>query len=232
MANKPLEEKNREIRKRIVNLTDVRFAPLSNSMYLQPLRMHYIQDGKKKIWDFMKAYDSVVILIFNRSRKKLVFVKQFRPASYCACIPINKRRGKVVDLQQYPPTLGLTIELCCGAVDKDKSLIEIARDEVREECGYEVPLSTLNKIVNYTFVGSTTSKETLFYAEVTDEMNIHSEEAQSKGELIEVIEMSINEVNNYITSDEVESPPSLLNAVYWFLINKKHLYSKAEKSRL
>jgi UDP-sugar diphosphatase len=53
---------------------------------------------------------------------------------------------------------------------------------------------------------------------------ISGEGAVLENELIEVIEMSIDEVNNYITSKEVESPASLLNAISWFLINKKHLY--------
>jgi UDP-sugar diphosphatase len=151
MSNKSLIEKNRRVRERMINITEIRFARLSDSIYLQPHRIHYIQDGKQRIWDLTKAYDSVVILVFNTSRNKFVFVRQFRPASYCACLPKNERQ-QVVDLKKYPPTLGLTIELCCGAVDKDKTLAEIAQDEVREECGYEVPLSIFQKIVNYKYV--------------------------------------------------------------------------------
>lgn len=35
-----------------------------------------------------------------------------------------------IDLVKYPPNLGITTELCGGKVDKDKSLVEIAREEV------------------------------------------------------------------------------------------------------
>lgn len=35
-----------------------------------------------------------------------------------------------IDFEKYPPNLGITTELCAGIVDKDKSLVEIAREEV------------------------------------------------------------------------------------------------------
>lgn len=44
--------------------------------------------------------------------------------------------------------------------------------------------------------------------------------AASEGELIEVVELSIPEVKQYISSEEVESPPCLLYGVTWFLANK------------
>uniref|UniRef100_A0A8C0WZZ8 Uncharacterized protein n=1 Tax=Castor canadensis TaxID=51338 RepID=A0A8C0WZZ8_CASCN len=51
----------------------------ASSPYLRPLTLHYRQNGTQKSWDFMKTYDSVSILMFNSSRRSLVFVKQFRP---------------------------------------------------------------------------------------------------------------------------------------------------------
>lgn len=52
---------------------------------------------------------------------------------------------------QWPPaTAGVTYELCAGLVDKpDLSLEEIARQEVLEECGYNVPASKLKRITSY-----------------------------------------------------------------------------------
>lgn len=44
------------------------------------------------------------------------------------------------------PSLGLTIELCAGIVDKTKSLEEIASDEISEEVGFDVPAEKLEKI--------------------------------------------------------------------------------------
>lgn len=44
--------------------------------------------------------------------------------------------------------MGLTVEFCAGIVDKNKSLEEIAVDEVREECGYEVKVSDMQRIIS------------------------------------------------------------------------------------
>lgn len=49
-----------------------------------------------------------------------------------------------------PASAGVTYELCAGLVDKpDLSLEEIARQEVLEECGYDVPASKLKRITSY-----------------------------------------------------------------------------------
>ncbi|XP_011496306.1 PREDICTED: uridine diphosphate glucose pyrophosphatase-like [Ceratosolen solmsi marchali] len=225
MSSTPLEEQNKKIQKRMLNLTDVRIIPLPrDSKWLRPLQMIYVQDNMQKKWDLALSGDSVSIIIFNISRRKLIFVKQFRPAAFFACLP-NREKTKEIDLAKYPPMLGLTIELCSGVVDKDKPLVNIAQDEVQEECGYQAPTSAFQKILTYRSIGCAVSKQTLFYVEVTDEMNIHPGGGlESEGELIEIIEMSVEEVRNYINSEEVQSPASFLNGVSWFLINKKDRY--------
>lgn len=47
--------------------------------------MYYVQNGKEKNWDLLKVHDSVSIIILNKTRNKLVFVKQFRPGELCCC---------------------------------------------------------------------------------------------------------------------------------------------------
>ena len=37
-----------------------------------------------------------------------------------------------IDLEKYPPKLGVTIELCAGIVDKNIPLVDIAREEVSD----------------------------------------------------------------------------------------------------
>lgn len=62
------------------HLSDVRYGPLpEDSPYVKPLRVYFNQNGKERIWDIIKIPDSVSIVIFNVTRKVLVFVKQFRP---------------------------------------------------------------------------------------------------------------------------------------------------------
>lgn len=54
------------------------------------------------------------------------------------CDEFNKT-GKV-DYEKFPPKLAITMELCAGIVDKNISLADIAREELIEECGYNVPV--------------------------------------------------------------------------------------------
>lgn len=54
-----------------------------------------------------------------------------------------------IDLEKYPPKIGVTLELCAGIVDKDLPLVEIAREEVLEECGYDVPVERMEEIMTY-----------------------------------------------------------------------------------
>ena len=64
----------------------------------------------------------------------------------------EERDGKQVELidhNKYPGTLGVTHELCAGIVDKAKPVNEIAREEILEECGYDVPLEKLKRITGF-----------------------------------------------------------------------------------
>lgn len=54
-----------------------------------------------------------------------------------------------VDLQKFPPKIGVTLELCAGIVDKNKSWREIAREEVLEECGYDVAVERIEEVLTY-----------------------------------------------------------------------------------
>ncbi len=53
-----------------------------------------------------------------------------------------------MDWSKYPGELGMTFELCAGIVDKDLPLVEIAKEEVEEECGYRVPIENFEKVTS------------------------------------------------------------------------------------
>lgn len=62
------------------NISEIRYTSLpEDSPYVKPFRMYYVQDGKEKSWDLLKVHDSVAIIILNKTRNTLVFVRQFRP---------------------------------------------------------------------------------------------------------------------------------------------------------
>lgn len=60
-------------------------------------------------------------------------------------IPPKDRKG-TIDTVKYPPDLGFTVEFCAGIVDKNKPLDVIAKEEVLEETGYDVPVENMCKI--------------------------------------------------------------------------------------
>lgn len=201
------------------HLSNICFKPLTNSIYMKPLTMCFNLNGKERTWDLLEAHDSVLIIIYNISRNVFVLVKQFRPAVYYYAVP-PKERVDTIDVNKYPAELGVTIELCAGIIDKNLTPIEIAREEVLEECGYDVDISNLHHIASYpSSVGSNGSKQTAFYCEVTDDMKV-SEGGGVDDESIEVVEMTVSEVLNYISKKDMVSPPSFLFGIYWFVHNK------------
>lgn len=62
--------------------------------------------------------------------------------------------------------------------------------------------------------------QTLFYCEVTDDMKVAGGGGVDD-ELIDVIEMSIPEVQAYMKQEMVVSPPSFMFAMQWFLAKMK-----------
>ena len=71
----------------------------------------------------------------------------------------------------WPPASGgVTYELCAGLVDKpDLSLEEIARQEVLEECGYDVPAAKLKRITSYRWAARVELKSEGFTATSSNE---------------------------------------------------------------
>lgn len=72
-------------------------------------------------------------------------------AVYFASIPECDREMEI-DTSKYLPETGITLELCAGIVDKDLPLEDVAKIEVLEECGYDVPVSNLERIISYRYV--------------------------------------------------------------------------------
>ncbi|XP_020656429.3 uridine diphosphate glucose pyrophosphatase NUDT14 isoform X3 [Pogona vitticeps] len=212
------------------SVEDLSLGPCTASQYLRPFRLRYRQNGISKIWDFMRSHDSVSILIFNTSRQCFVVVKQFRPAVYMCEMeqkcPQNFERKKQETWNPLPNSLpasvGVTYELCAGIVDKPElSLEEIACREILEECGYEVPLATLKRITSYrSGVGVTGSKQTLFYAEVTDEMKASEGGGQpEEGELIEVVEIPLKDSMDFAYNESFPKTMGVIFSFMWFQTN-------------
>lgn len=65
-----------------------------------------------------------------------------------ATVEKNGEGVSVIDHNTYPGSLGITHELCAGIVDKDLPDDQIAKEEVLEETGYDVPVERFEKITS------------------------------------------------------------------------------------
>jgi len=180
------------------NIENFKLNPLVDPKFISTSFATYLQNGIKKDWEIVQAHDSVAILIYHKEYEKFILVKQFRPAVY-----VNNKDG-------------MSIELCAGIVDKDLTLQKIAQEEIEEECGYSVPLESVEKITSfYTSVGFAGSKQTLYYAEVDEGMKV-SDGGGVDGELIEVILLSIEDAKEFIYNENIVKTPGLMFSFMWW----------------
>lgn len=114
-------------------ITDVIIKPL-NSTVCKPFTMHYTQNGVKKSWDLLIVEDSVVVIVYNISRKVLLFQKLFKPAVYYGNVP-EEERNERIDTEKYPPDLGITYQFCSQAVKSGDDLVNAARKTVENAFG-------------------------------------------------------------------------------------------------
>jgi UDP-sugar diphosphatase len=175
-----------------------KLQPLVNAKFISTAFATYEQEGIQKSWEIVEAHDSVAILLYHKEKRSFVLVKQFRPAVY-----LNNDHG-------------MTIELCAGIVDKELSLVEIAKEEVEEECGYDIPLSNIQKITSFhTSVGFAGSKQTLYFAEVEESMKV-SEGGGVDHEQIEVAYLPIDEAKKFLYDESIAKTPGLMFAFMWW----------------
>ncbi|XP_030037704.1 uridine diphosphate glucose pyrophosphatase NUDT14 [Manduca sexta] len=209
------------------DLNEVYLSPLPDSPYVKPFRFNYTQNGKKKTWDLLEIHDSVAIIVFNITRRVMIFVKQFRPAVYYNCISRQDRESNNIDTKKYPASLGVSLEVCAGIIDKNMPVEQIAKEEVLEECGYDVKVTDLQKVLAYrSGVGVEGAVQYMFYCEVTDDMKTE----QGGGvddEIIEVVEKTIPEIEEMLQSQSIlPSPPSMVYALMWFIHHKADKFRK------
>ncbi|WP_324172203.1 NUDIX hydrolase [Sulfurimonas sp.] len=175
---------------------------LKNPKFVVPVKINYTQNGKQKEWEAVKTIDCVSILLYHKEKQAFILVKQLRiPVLYA-----NEEDG-------------MTYELCAGLIDKDASDVQIAKEEILEECGYDVPVENLQKITSfYPSVGISGTKQILYYAECDDGMKV-SEGGGLEEEEIEVIYLPINKAKEFMFDESYQKTPGLLMAFYWFFDN-------------
>ena len=122
-----------------------------------------------------------------------------------------------------PGSLGCTYELCAGIVDKQVPLAQIAKEEVLEETGYDVPVANLEFVNSYSSsLGHAGSCQTVYYCEVTEDMHIHQGGGNGhEGEMIDVVHMPMNEAMELVFDTEKTRSAGVCFGLLWFQHFKK-----------
>ena len=182
-----------------------KISALKNPQFVKPIAIEYEQDGVLKKWEAVITHDSVAILLYHQEKKAFVIVKQLR--------------APVLHATQ---TDGYMHELCAGIVDKEMPLVQVAQEEILEECGYDVPVDNLQKVSSFfTSVGISGSKQTLYYANINESMKIN-EGGGIEEEAIEVLYIPLHDAKKFLFDESFQKTPGMMMAFYWFFEKKLH----------
>ncbi|HHH19829.1 MAG TPA: NUDIX hydrolase [Campylobacterales bacterium] len=179
---------------------------LDETNYIEPVMLHYRQGEVEKRWEAVKSHESVAVLLYHKTKRAFVVVKQFRAPVY-------------MHHAEHP----CTYELCAGIVDKEASLKQIAKEEIDEECGYDVPLGDIHEITSFfTNVGISGAQQSLFFAMVDEEMQVHDGGGIHDEEIV-VEYILVEQCKAFIYDTSKAKTPGLMFAFYWFLENYPEL---------
>lgn len=187
-------------------IKDFKIGKLEDTKFIHPVKVTYNQNGIDKSWEAVRAHDSVAVLLYHEGKEAFLLVKQFRPPVY-----LNDKSKT------------FTYELCAGLVDKDKSLEQIVKEEIDEECGYEVDVNSIQKITSfYNNVGISGGCQTIYFTKINESMKIHSGGGINT-EQIETMYLPIKNCDEFIFDESKAKTPGLMFSFYWFLKNKDSL---------
>ena len=187
-------------------IENLEISALEDTKFIKPLKVTFNLNGKRKTWEAVRSHDSVSILLYHMQKNAILLVKQFRVPVY-----LNDKSQT------------FTYELCAGLVDKEKSLEEIAIEEIDEECGYEVNKKDIQKVTSFfTNVGISGAKQHLYFAKIDESMKIH-DGGGVNDEQIELYFLPINSIDEFIFDESKAKTPGLIFSLYWFLKNKNEL---------
>lgn len=183
------------------HITNMSLQECVDSLYVKPKRIYYNENGINKTWDFIQSLDSVAIILHRLDIDALVVVVQFRPPVY-----VNGQND------------GYTYELCAGLLDKhDKSIREVAVEEVQEECGYKLSPAQLYGVACFhTSVGTSGAKQHIFYACVTKEDKI-LQGGGVDGEVIQCLLIARADLEAFLFNTAYIKTPGLGFGILWFL---------------
>ena len=149
---------------------------------------------------------AVGVLLYDPEESALVMIRQFRVG--------------MLDNETSPWPL----ELVAGLVDKDESLEQVAKREVKEETGLSA--SNFVRICNYyNSPGASSEKVALFCARVDSTLAGGVFGVADEHEDIQVLVLSEDQAKSALESGEINNAMSLI-ALQWLQLNKATLLAQ------
>lgn len=190
-------------------------APLQQSAFVKPHSILFELDGKPRRWDMVESHPSVAALLHHRERQAVILVRQFRPAVYVSAMKAAEAAGEA----RPALAVGFTYELCAGIVDKPGlDLQQITKEEIYEECGYDVPKDSIHLVTSYlSAIGISGSRQTIFAAEVKESMAVQAGGGglMDHGEAIEVLALPVSSIQAFILDEGIGKSGGLLFSLMW-----------------
>lgn len=141
--------------------------------------------------------DAATVLLYNKEKKTVILIKQFRLPSY---------------LNQNPS--GMLIETCAGKLNKGETPEESVRREAEEETGYKI--NEIKKLFRvYMSAGAITEILHFFIAAYTDESKV-SEGGGLKEEQedIEIMEVDFKQAIAMIGNGGIQDAKTIILLLY------------------
>lgn len=172
----------------------------SSPVYVKTKLVTAERDGKEFKWEVIESHDSVHVLVNNTETRELMFVSQVR-------VPVLLKDGS-----------GVTIECCAGLVDKDADVVQIAKEEILEELGYDVSIDEITPFRTYrSSVGTQGSTCYTFFADVDESMKV-SEGGGLDNEDIEVVRIPYDDVLDFLYNFKNTDATTLMLVNTWFFL--------------
>lgn len=231
---------NNEAKKSYLDSTfgEFELSKPASSNYIKPYRLKFKQNERQRIWDGIASHASVSCVIYNSDKKCIILVRQFRPVVFVSKLIESQQTHQIefdknLEWTTVEPREAFTYELCAGICDKSKSNEETMKEEILEECGYSVSVEDIHKIsACRSGVGLLGALHTIYYTEVNEQMKTHNGGGnEHEGEFIELYELEVEKIRQFIADDSNQKPQGLLYALMWFLYEREHYFKEKSKQQ-
>jgi len=169
--------------------------------------------------------------LYNTDKQCIILVRQFRPVIFVNKLVERHASGtpyEELDWTRVHPNEGFTYELCAGLCDKNKTELETIKEEILEECGYEVGVESIHRIAQSRSPGIQGALHTTFYAEVGEGCKVRDGGGNAdEGEFIEIYELPVTQIREFVEDESFEKPLGCSYSLKWFLYERDSLAKRS-----